>query len=498
MFISTPDPSVNSTSAYVSSFWDELVNDPSRSHSSLPLAHPYVTPSKKFDALFYWDVYFEVLGLLSEGRYELAEGCVRNFFDEVSLLGFVPNFNSPRGVSKTRSQPPFLSQMVLELYSVGSDTGLLRDALGPLLTEYRYWTTPPKLAEFGLSRYYDSNPLTSFTQLATIAESGWDFTNRFRKAKKSLPVDLNALLFQYEVDIPHIKSLLGELDAGERREWGERRARRSGRVRSLMWDSRRKFFYDYSTYSGKVEESTSLAGFFPMWAGMVDHQVARLCGARARQFLYPGGFVTTLDSKVRGILNATRYLAKQWCFPAGWAPLQWIACRALAKYGYDDLAAEGAYRFTSLVARVFRDKGKVYEKYNVVDRDTRVRSMYPMHTGFGWTNGVFQALLARIVLGIEPLPGNEFEFSPRVPRQWRGAPISAQFEDFPKLGSTLGVSIDQFDPVSGRAEFHLAVDKPTKCRLNLPWKGQWDSVVVNGEEVGREFSRGGVSLDLGS
>ena len=57
-----------------------------------------------------------------------------------------------------------------------------------------------------LSRYYDINMLHDLAE----AESGWDMTPRFNhKALNYLPVDLNALLYKYEVDFARAAKILG-------------------------------------------------------------------------------------------------------------------------------------------------------------------------------------------------------------------------------------------------------------------------------------------------
>ena len=71
--------------------------------------------------MFGWDSYFIILGLLRDGRVDLARGMVENFFYEIENYGAVLNAN--RTYFLTRSQPPFLSSMIREVY----DAELARD-----------------------------------------------------------------------------------------------------------------------------------------------------------------------------------------------------------------------------------------------------------------------------------------------------------------------------------------------------------------------------------
>src|SRR5262249_38811222 len=55
-----------------------------------------------------------------------------------------------------RSQPPFLTEMLLGVYRKTKDRKWLKSALPAVEQYYRYWTTQPHLTpETGLSRYYD-------------------------------------------------------------------------------------------------------------------------------------------------------------------------------------------------------------------------------------------------------------------------------------------------------------------------------------------------------
>ena len=87
----------------------------------LYLPNRYVVPGGRFNEMFGWDSYFIILGLLRDGRVELAKGMVENFFYEIENYGAVLNAN--RTYFLTRSQPPFLSSMIRVVY----DAEIARD-----------------------------------------------------------------------------------------------------------------------------------------------------------------------------------------------------------------------------------------------------------------------------------------------------------------------------------------------------------------------------------
>ena len=74
----------------------------------------YVVPGGRFNEMYGWDSYFIIRGLLQAGRVELARGMVDNFFFEIEHYGAMLNAN--RTYYLTRSQPPFLSSMFVDVY----------------------------------------------------------------------------------------------------------------------------------------------------------------------------------------------------------------------------------------------------------------------------------------------------------------------------------------------------------------------------------------------
>jgi alpha,alpha-trehalase len=125
----------------------------------LYLKNKYVVPGGRFNELYGWDSYFIIRGLLREGKVALARGIVDDFFFEIENYGALLNAN--RTYYLTRSDPPFLSSMVMAVHEAQKAAG--QDDRDWLETAYAYvkrdhdmWVSPPHLAgDTGLSRYYD-------------------------------------------------------------------------------------------------------------------------------------------------------------------------------------------------------------------------------------------------------------------------------------------------------------------------------------------------------
>jgi alpha,alpha-trehalase len=128
-------------------------------HGLLYLENKYVVPGGRFNEMYGWDSYFIILGLLRDGRTDLARGMVENFFFEIGEYGAILNAN--RTYFFTRSQPPFLSSMIREVYehsAAGSKPDLkwLGRAYPLAQRDYALWTSPEHQAgATGLARYHD-------------------------------------------------------------------------------------------------------------------------------------------------------------------------------------------------------------------------------------------------------------------------------------------------------------------------------------------------------
>jgi alpha,alpha-trehalase len=128
----------------------------------------------------------------------------------------------------------------------------------------------------------------------------------------------------------------------------------------------------------------SAAALYPLFFGVAsESQTAGVAKATVGELLQPGGIVTT-----------PLRTGQQWDAPNGWAPLQWIAIDGLRRNGQPGLAEAIACRWLVSVQNVYRQSGKLVEKYDVM---TTGRSggggEYPTQDGFGWTNGVVRKLM---------------------------------------------------------------------------------------------------------
>lgn len=131
-------------------------------HSGLLyLPNPYIVPGGMFNEMYGWDSYFIIRGLIENNQLSLAKGMLENFFFEIEHYGGVLNGN--RAYYLSRSQPPFLTSMIVAVYSgmkkAGqADKAWLQNAYSYAVKDYQFWLQPPHLAgKTGLSRFFDFN-----------------------------------------------------------------------------------------------------------------------------------------------------------------------------------------------------------------------------------------------------------------------------------------------------------------------------------------------------
>jgi alpha,alpha-trehalase len=401
----------------------------------LYVPRPYVVPGGRFNEMYGWDSYFIQLGLLRDNDVALAKDMADNFLYEIRNYGKILNAN--RTYYLTRSQPPFLTQMLLGVYQRNKDRKWLADAMPAVESYYRFWTSEPHLTpETGLSRYYDlgdgpapesvsaerdDKGLTHYDRVKeyyraekvtdyevgefydrkrdlltdlfykgdrSMRESGFDPSNRFGPFSVDIihydSVCLNSLLYLMEQQTAEILTILGK--EPEAAPWKKRAADRAAAINRLMWDARDGLYYDYNFAHKSVRRYPFLTTFYPLWAGIASQEQAAAVAKNAAKFERPGGLATsTFES------------GNQWDLPFGWAPLEMIAVEGLRRYGFNADADRISQEFLSLVRDEYLKVGFIVEKYDVVRRGTdssSIRFGYQSNqAGFGWTNAIYTRLL---------------------------------------------------------------------------------------------------------
>jgi alpha,alpha-trehalase len=427
--ISTPEPGLDSVFSHIYEYWSVLTREGET--LAFPLPGRFIKPGGFFKGFFYWDSYFTLLGLVVQGKWQLAREIVEGFIAEVEEFGHVPNYNGLQSVCSSRSQSPFLTSAIREVYPSIHDLGWLDRAARTAEIEYHsYWLTEPHMTEIGLSRYVDlggnggCETVPDTPHYRAIGESGWDNTPRFGDdATRVVPVDLNSQLYRYELDLADFSDLLGEIEkAGI---WRAKAERRRDLINRYLWDESSGFYWDYDLRtSGRLRGTPrSLASFVPLWAGVADQAQASRVVAHLPAFEYDHGLVACEG----GWADETEHN-----YPSGWPYSHWYVCSGLRAYGFHDEATRIAMKWLRLISNEYTQSGAIRERHNVVDPGVPVPGRYPPQRGFGWTNGVFAALLARVIFGIGGArKSKERESHTSFPREWAGEEAQIYLPSYP-------------------------------------------------------------------
>jgi alpha,alpha-trehalase len=407
-----------------------LPENPESIHEAglLYLPYPYVVPGGRFNEMYGWDSYFTLLGLVRDGEMDLAKDMTDNFVYEIQHYGKILNAN--RTYYLTRSQPPFLTEMVLEVYRRTGDLNWLRSTVLATLKYYDYWTkgahftaatglsrydggaaTPaPEVVrgekdasgkthydrireyykthpvkEYDVSRYYNASTDTLTPEFYTgdraMRESGFDPSARFGPFSVDITrynsVDLNCLLYRMEMDMAAILTMLEDQGASD---WAERAAKRAATIKRLMWNSTAGLYFDYNFMEKRQSTYPFLTAYYPMWAGIASKEQAKRLVENLKIFEEKGG-----------LQMSTNRSGNQWDAPFGWAPMEVIVVEGLRRYGYLDDADRISREWLGTIAADFQEHGTIKEKYDVVtaksDLAAGLKFGYTSNEiGFGWTN----------------------------------------------------------------------------------------------------------------
>lgn len=362
--------------------------------------------SGTFEELFYWDTYFLNKGLEESGRQLLAKCNVDDMLYLVDRYGYMQNANKTYYLRNQVSQPPFLSEMVRDVYAHYKDRAWLFAAYHTLKKEYHFWMTE-RLAPNGLNYY--SGRLADPESTKMIAESfrervgnvdglsdeeaaqhsiccwesGWDMSPRwdFHGACYNT-VDLNSLLYLMEKNMEYFA---GELSCGEEALWSERAEERRKRMEQFF-KTESGIWMDYNYKTGKHGKILSCASLYPLFTKAATMEYAQLMAENLSRLEFSYGLSACEKNDAPGVY--------QWNYPNGWACQQYMAVIGFANYGMTDISMRLAKKYTTLVEKCFEETNNLWEKYNVVEGSVNIcqEGTGKMPAMMGWSAGVYLAV----------------------------------------------------------------------------------------------------------
>lgn len=434
LYCQIKDKNLKEFGAALNSLWKKLgrnISTEARSHpnrSSLILVDkPFIVPGGRFREYYYWDTFWTVEGLLVCEMKQTVRYMIDNFVQLVKAHGFIPN--GGRIYYLNRSQPPFFIPIVERYLNATNDFDFVKRILPTLEAEYSFWnrnrTIEVEIAgkKYRLNQYaadtntprpesYYEDVHTAegktekekadlYKDLASGAESGWDFSSRwFKRSSKSLktirtrkiiPVDLNAILYRNEKTLEMMFMRAG--DTSKANNFKQLAETRQEAMERVFWNEDQSAWLDYDLESKSSNTEFYASSVVPLWAGLQRGNATRdkLVVNKLKKLKalgLPGGVPTSF-------LNSSQ----QWDYPNSWAPLQYMALEGMANskdknIQYTALQLAQNWTLTNYIA--WKKTKHMFEKY-----DARIQGTpggggeYDIQVGFGWTNGVALHILKR-------------------------------------------------------------------------------------------------------
>ncbi|NNK18179.1 MAG: trehalase [Maribacter sp.] len=421
---------------------------------------PFVVPGGRFNEMYGWDSYFESVGLLLGPKKELAKDMADNFQYEIEHYGKILNAN--RTYYLTRTQPPFYSSLIKEVFEnkvKGADKAWLKSHLLTALKEYEtVWMVKGKrLTGNGLNRYlaegigmppeveeghfneifrpyalkanlsisdyekgYYNREIKNkelddyFIHDRSVRENGHDTSYRLEKRCAHLNcVELNSFLFKYEKDFAHlIKTYFSNsFNSSDGRTftstyWNQKAAIRKKLMLQYLWNEEDGIFYDYDVVEKKQIPFVSATSLIPLWAGIPEnHHAEKMISKALPQLICKGGIAGCTEAS-RGEISEQRP-ARQWDYPNGWAPHQMMIWKGLLDFGYKEKAYELIYRWLWMITKnAVHYNGTIPEKYDVVSATHKVFAEYGnVGTNFEYiTREGFGWMNASFLYGLSLIP----------------------------------------------------------------------------------------------
>lgn len=444
--INTVKLPVNITPEFVKSINDKpgILSLKLEQNKSDVTAVPFVVPGGRFNEMYGWDSYFEAVGLICDGKVDLAKAMADNFQYQIENYGKILNAN--RSYYLTRTQPPFYTSLILEVFEITQDLNWLKSHLKTAIKEYEtVWMVKGKrLTENGLNRYfaeglgippetekghfnevlvsyakkhklsldnfiaqYQSNTIKEpklaayFTHDRSLRESGHDTSWRLDDVCADLnTVALNSLLYKYEKDFAQIINIYfsDKFEDYNSDYWQQTASQRLEKMYDLMWNDEKGQFFDYNFKTEKQTHFESASNYIPLWTGIHKNDANKMVTSLLNQLKEEGGIAGTSRNMNANLPKDA--IQRQWDYPNGWAPHQMMIWKGLKLHGFQNELQELVYRWLYMITiNAVNYNGTIPEKYDVVAATHKVFAEYGnvgtdfeyiTQEGFGWMNASFQ------------------------------------------------------------------------------------------------------------
>ncbi|WVN86234.1 uncharacterized protein L203_101395 [Cryptococcus depauperatus CBS 7841] len=406
------NPIYEAWSKIVNGYWTLLARETNQSalcngdcvSSLIPLNHTVIVPGGRYREIYYWDSFWVMEGLLKSELYEYAWDLLSNFMDFIETYGFIPN--GGRKYYLNRSHPPVFVQMIDAYIKTTNNVTILERALPLASAELEWWAnnrtsniTSPftnktrLIARYGVKNsaprpegyredfetvmgaspsLNESQQADLYAELATGAESGWDYTLRWcdqriinvtdnnpalrtLKIRSIVPVDLLSLLAGDHALLANLYQVYHNNSGNGNNSSNSSLAQRNGgssggndttskvayhqqmaqqftdSILDLCWDSEKSWFYDFNMTSYTRSDFYHPGGAWPLWQNItpseiVNNETAALSIVSGYRYLL--GHYSGVPS-----VSSLYYSGLNWDFPNSWPNHLYTTIKAFETLG---------------------------------------------------------------------------------------------------------------------------------------------------------------------
>lgn len=392
---------------YILSNWQNTIRD---NKNILP--YPYSVPCIKevFVNFYYWDTYFINLGLFEAGLIEQVKNNLNNMVYLLDKYGYIPNADH----LLYRSQPPLFTRAVYDLYKYTNDKNVILKYKDSILKEFRFWKEK-RMTPIGLNAYSSDEPKEGLLKnhywltrrigcnetelkiepeafgkdLLAIAESGMDFTIRFKEgdnrfaAHEFVHLDLNCILYDAEMKASEMLNQIGDKETAK--SLMEQATHRKELIDKYMLDKETGIYYDYNYVHNHLSYIKTGVCLYPYFSGISNDTKA--AKELYKAFVLPYGFSVGVARKEGDYL--------QWDYPHMWPANTCLAYMGYKRIGLDSEANSIKEKYMKALEDNFESTGSLWEKYDSTNGKISITSEYETPKMMGWTAAVYEYFLKR-------------------------------------------------------------------------------------------------------
>ena len=338
--------------------------------------------------MWLWDSVFHAAGI-RHIDINIAKSILSSVFDcQNESTGFIPHMMTPHENSNI-TQPPVLAlgiKLILEKEGYSRKSISWMNTFYHRLEKYLNWVFDNRDTDGdGLVEWFIEE-----NEECRSGESGMDNSVRFDEAITLAAVDFNAFLSNEYGIMGKFASLLGKDD--EAKIWLEKKNKLDKLINSCLWDSKKKFYFDFNFKNNKISPVKSVAGFLPIFSEtacseQIDYLVEELNNPETFGVEFPIPSIS---------IDNDNYDTDMWRGPT-WVNMNWIIGKSLLSTKHREKGLDIIKKTIEIIENNFDSFGTFFEYYdckNKIDPPSLKRKKRcdpersPYHQVFfdyGWT-----------------------------------------------------------------------------------------------------------------